>query len=91
MTKQKVAITSLAMDLKRVAMGFYSGSGNTAKRFSQETLKRKDEIDENNLKPYLRVFLNKIPEMLNQKDENKVAEDALMYSTIFQNYALYNT
>lgn len=90
MTKQNIAIASLAMDLKRVALGFYSGSGNTARRFSQEVLKRRKEIDEKNLKPYLRVFLNKLPEMLNQKDEKKVAEDALMYSTIFQNFSLHN-
>lgn len=90
MTKQNIAIASLAMDLKRVALGFYNGSRKTARRFSQEVLKRRDEIDEDNLKPYLRVFLNKLPEMLNQKDEKKVAEDALMYSTIFQNFSLHN-
>jgi len=91
MTKQSIAIASIAMDLKRVALGFYSGSKKTARRFSQEALKRREEIDEKKLKPYLRVFFNKLPEILNQEDEKKVAEDALMYSTIFQNFLLHNS
>ena len=91
MTKDNLAVASLAMDLKRVAMGFYNRSEKTAVRFCQEALKRREEIDVKNTKPYLRRFLSKLPEILNQKDEKKVAEDALMYSTIFQNYVLHNT
>jgi len=90
MTKQNIAIASMAMDLKRVAVGFYKGSTKIAKRFSEEALARRDEIDENKLKPYLKKFYNKLPEILAQKDEKKIAEDTLMYSTIFQNYALNN-
>jgi len=84
MTKQNIAIASMAMDLKRVAVGFYNGSTKIAKRFSEE------EIDEDKLKPYLKKFYNKLPEILDQKDEKKIAEDTLMYSTIFQNYAIHN-
>ena len=90
MTKNKILVASLAMDLKRVAIGFYKGSDKTAKRFSEEALKRSDEIDKQKVKSYLRNFLDKLPNVLNQKDKKKVAEDALMYSTIFQNYALHN-
>jgi len=90
MTKQNIAIASMAMDLKRVAVGFYNGSTKIAKRFSEEALKRREEIDEDKLKPYLKKFYNKLPEILDQKDEKKIAEDALTYSTIFQNYALRN-
>lgn len=90
MTENNFAIASLSMDLKRVALGFHQGSGETARRFCIEVLKRKDEIDHKNVKPYLRKFLKKLPDMLNQEDEEKIAEDALTYSVIFQNYALYN-
>ncbi len=82
-------IISLAMDLKRVAMGLHGGSNATVQRFFQEALKRKSEIKEEEIKPYLLDFLNKIPALLDQKDNKKIAEDALMYSTIFQNYALH--
>lgn len=90
MSTDKFAIESLAMDLKRVALGYYNGSERSAKRFSEEALKRKDEIGIANLKPYFRRKLQSLPEILAQKDKKKLAEDALMYSTIVQNYALKN-
>ena len=43
MTKNNIAISSLAMDLKRVAVGYYGDSNKTARRFSQEALKRIEE------------------------------------------------
>ncbi len=90
MNKDKFAIESLAMDLKRVALGYYNGSEKTAKRFSKEALIRKDEITIANLKPYFRKKIQSLPEVLAQKDKKKLAEDALMYSIIVQNYALKN-
>jgi len=80
----------MAMDLKRVALGFHNGSNETAARFVDETLKRKNEVEVGKVKPYIKKWLDKLPEMLNQKDKARLAEDALMYSTIFQNYALQN-
>ena len=76
------------MDLKRVALGYHSGSFATAKRFTEEVLRRKAEIDTQNEAPYIKNILKKLPQIMNQKDKEKLAEDALMYSTIFQNYAL---
>ena len=84
MSKEKIAISSLSMDLKRIALGFNNGSEKTAKRFTQEALKRREEIS--NLPPYLKKIINILPQALSQKDKQKLAEDALMYSTIFQNY-----
>lgn len=83
---QKVIIGSLSMDLKRVALGYYRGSENMARRFVQEALKRNDEIKISEVKPYLKKFIKALPEMLNQEDKQKLAEDALTYSVIFQNY-----
>ena len=82
------SISSLAMDLKRVALGYHTGSYVIAKRFSQEALKRKSEIDLENIKPYLQKLLQTLPKILNQQNSGRVAEDALMYSTLFQNYAV---
>ena len=87
---QIFAMASLAMDLKRMAMFINRGSWKNAERFKEEALKRWEEIDEKKLKPYIKKYYNQLPEILNQKDKKEIAEDALMYSTIFQNYAIHN-
>ncbi len=89
MNNNKLALASLAMDLKRVALGYHRGSLNTAKRFLQEALKRRGEIDQSLVKPYLVKLLMKFPTIVKEKDQQKIAEDALMYSTLFQNAALH--
>lgn len=89
MTPDQVAISSLAMDLKRVALGYHHGSQKTALRFTQEALKRKEEIS--TAPPYLKRILDSLPQKLSQRDKEKVAEDALMFSTLFQNFTLKNS
>lgn len=84
----KAILGALAMDLKRVAMGYHRGSLNTAQRFFDEALKRRDEIDQKSLKPYLRKILNSLEEINSQKNTKHAAEDALMYSILLQNAAL---
>lgn len=91
MTKNKTEIAALAMDLKRIALGYHSGSTKTAVRFTQEALKRKEEIDVRYEAEYINKILKTLPKTLSQKDKKRLAEDALMYSTIFQNYALHNS
>jgi len=80
----KQILGALAMDLKRVALGYFRGSTSMTKKFSQEALKRKSELDYKSLKSYLVVFLNKIDD-LEKKEKDRAADDALFYSTIFQN------
>lgn len=80
----KQTLEALAMDLKRVALGYFRESSSMAEVFVKEALKRKDEIDNKNIKPYLNEFLNKI-EDLRGEEKGKAAEDALLYSIIFQN------
>jgi hypothetical protein len=87
--KNKQILGALAMDLKRVALGYFRGSTPMAERFFEEALKRRDEINIQELKPYLVKYLNKI-EDLKKENNNKAAEDALLYSTIFQNAASVN-
>lgn len=76
---------ALALDLRRVAQGYYRGSEKMAIRFAQEARLRKKELKDAGLKPYLFKLLSKIDAMLEQKDHKKLAEDALMYSVLFQN------
>lgn len=72
------------MDLKRVAMGLHRGSSKMADRFFEEALKRRDEVDLKTVKPYL-VKLLKGLENIKKETVDKKAEDALLYSTVFQN------
>ena len=82
----RIALESLVMDLKRVALGYHRGSLQMANRFSEEALKRKNEIDLTNVKPYIKVLLMRLDIILAYKDPNKIADDALMTSTLLQNY-----
>lgn len=82
----KVAIESLSMDLLRVSLGYHRGSVLMAKRFSEEALKRCSEVEKSKLKPYFSKILDKIPLILKKVDQDRIAEDALMYSTICKNY-----
>lgn len=84
----KIALESLVMDLKRVALGYHRGSITMAKRFSEESLKRKAEIDLSEVKPYIRNLLNQLENILQNKNTEKVSEDTLMISTILQNYLI---
>jgi len=88
MNKNKVALSSLALDLKRVAINYHHGSITTANRFFDEAMKRKKEIDQQKLKFHLRKILEDLDGLIFQKNKEKIAEDALMYSTLFQNAAL---
>ncbi len=82
--KNKELFGALASDLKRVALAYQHSSYKTAEIFLGEALKRKQELDKKNLKPHLVNFLSRIEKLKSEKPD-KAAEDALLYSTIFQN------
>ena len=82
--KNKAILGALAMDLKRAALGFYRGSDIMANRFFEEALKRKDEIDAADVAPYISKWLESLSKIKNE-EKQQAAEDALLYSTIFQN------
>lgn len=83
-----ISLSSLAMDLDRVSMGLYRKSDAMAERFIKEALERKKEVDIYTVKPYVANLLGKMELALLSGDREKRAEDALMYSTLFQNAAL---
>lgn len=87
MDNTKLAVESLSMDLLRVALGYHRKSLAMAKRFTKEALKRKGEININEVEPYFGRILNKIPKALENKDIDQLAEDSLMYSVLCKNYA----
>ncbi|MDO8618801.1 MAG: hypothetical protein Q7R49_02525 [Candidatus Daviesbacteria bacterium] len=83
----KVILGSMAMDLKRVALGYWRGS-KTADIFLREAQMRKSEIKSGSVKPYIENILSKIDYLGELKDKKEAAENALMYSTIIQNAAV---
>ncbi len=87
MNSQKIIIESLAMDLKRVSLGLQRGSITMANRFKKEALEREEELEGQNLSEYLRKLVINSKKILMSEDE-RVAEDALMYSILFQNLAM---
>ena len=86
--ENKIILGSLALDLKRAAIGFHRGSYAMAEKFLSEAIKRKNEYKKNNIKPYLLRLLEKI-ENLKTQSKDELAENALMYSTLIQNYVLH--
>ena len=88
MNQNKIAISSLALDLKRVAILYFNGSEKSAQRFSDEVLKRAAEIDRDEIPQYIDEALKKVKVILEQKEKSDKAKNALIYSTIFQNYVL---
>ena len=84
----KIILAALAMDLKRVALGNHRNSLSMAERFYLEAMKRRHELNEKDLSPYIKKILEHL-DQLPRRDRERRGEDALMYSTLIQNYVLY--
>lgn len=82
-------LASMASDLKRVTLGLQRNSPRMADTFLTEALKRKSEINLNEIELYMQNLLEKLEEKLANTDQKRKAEDALLYSTHIQNYVLY--
>lgn len=88
MNDQRIIIESLAMDLKRVAVGLQRGSLGMAKRFTAEALQREEELEKQTSNPYLTRLVSGSRKAL-QTTSSRTPDDALMYSTLFQNYVAF--
>lgn len=82
---QKIILESLSMDLLRASLGRYRGSHKMADRFIAESerwiaeLKGRDNV----------VMLEKIKITLTRQDDRQ-AEDLMMYSTLIRNRSVSN-
>lgn len=88
MKDQRVILESLAMDLKRISIGLQRGSQIMAQRFAQEALKREGELNKNLLDEYIQKILKDLNNKMNHLDNERTAEDILMFSILLQNYSL---
>ncbi len=84
MDNQQIIISSLAMDLKRVALSLYRGSLATANRFKTEALLRINELENESIDESLKTLVENTKKTLNSNVEN-TQDDILMFSTRFQN------
>jgi len=81
MNKNKIAISSLASDLKRVAICLHRGSNVAAERFAQEAKRRALEINVSETEEYIKKIISRIDKSVSDSDM------ALMHSTLLQNYS----
>lgn len=88
MIQANLPLAALSMDLKRVALASYKHSFKVADMFIQESLAKKNKIDVTREQPHVKHLLSSLDAVLSQKDKAKLAEDALLYSTLLQNAAL---
>lgn len=85
-----IVLSSLSMDLKRVALGLHRKSFVMADTFIREAQLRKQETDSTALAPYMQVILQKLDDVFTSVNDDTKAECALMYSTLIQNYVIKN-
>lgn len=83
-TDQKIIIGSLALDLKRIALGLYRDSMYTASTFKMQAINRMNELEQYESDAYTQQLVDQTKKALSILKKNN-AEDLLMYSTLFQN------
>ena len=81
----KDSLAALTLDLKRVALALHRNSSETAQRFLDEALKRRAEIKLTDVDRRTKLLLVNFPDILDQKDSSRYAEDMLMYSILLTN------
>lgn len=84
----KLAILSLASDLKRIVHSIQRNSGSNATRFNKEAQKWLREAMKTDNQKIVKL-LDKVEKLLKTKDDLKKAEECLMYAVLLQNRALY--
>lgn len=80
-------LQAIALDLKRIAIGYHSGSTKMADRFLEEVGKRKVLLDYSSLQPTVKKLVINLDQLAKEKNIQKRADDALMYSTLFISYS----
>ena len=83
-------LAALSMDLKRISVFIKNDSLRSAVRFNQEAEKRLNESRNQYKEHSIQKLFNEVDKVLKQDNSLKKAEDALMYSTLVQNYAQKN-
>lgn len=89
MSPDKLAILSLASDLKRISSFIKSSSFKNVGTFTKEAQRWLME-SKKTANPSVQNLLAKVEKTLKEEDNLDKAEDLLMYSTLLQNRSLKN-
>jgi hypothetical protein len=81
-------LAAASMDLKRSALGRYRGSNLMAQKFTAEALKKLQTVPLSDVPTYMKTLIQRIITSMNEKKDLHFADDALMYSTLIQNYCM---
>lgn len=83
----KILLEAMALDLKRVALGFHSNSIKMAERFLIEVNRRNTQLDKRYLSKSVTNILITMSKRLKCTNTKHLADDALMYSTILLSFS----
>ncbi len=83
----KILLESMALDLKRVALGAHSKSTKMAERFLQEVFKRSEQLDYQGMPKSLSKLLIHMHNALDATNSKRLADNALMYSTLLISFS----
>lgn len=80
-------LAALSMDLKRIATSLHEESLDNFTSFSKEA-KKTSALLKLTFDPRINSLLKKLDKVLDNPNKQELAEDALMYSAILQNYSV---
>ena len=89
-TNVNMLLSSLSMDLYRVAQAANRGSVATCRRFLTETNRWSNELEKMTLKPSVLKLINKTKQLQKYEVDQTLAEHALVYSILLKNQVIKN-
>lgn len=78
----KQEIGALALDLKRVAIGYQNNSPEMSATFLTAVEKQLDKLKQYRFGPEIKGYLSKVRRLVSKKYSYNQADDALTYSTL---------
>lgn len=91
MTDTNQLLSSLSMDLYRVAQAANRGSTETCQRFLSESKRWMDSLDRSQLKPSTIKVIDKVKQLKSLSIDQTMAEHALVYSILLKNLVIKNS
>src|SRR5947209_7058888 len=77
----------IALDLKRVALGYAQHSEKMTEMFRKNALQQAENIDSSKLTPKLFKLVRSMQKDISKNDSEKIPDDALMYSFLLLSFS----
>lgn len=91
MTNTDIILSSLSMDLYRVAINAHRGSNAVCRRFMLETNRWISELEHMDIKSPIREIISRTKELGTIPSNQDLAEHALVYSILLKNQVVKNS